>query len=293
MILVTGCTGFVGTYLIGQLAGSGYHVKCLARGTRGLEYLLDKEVTFTIGDVTQRDSLSSAMEGVDTVIHLVGIIREHGETTFERVHVEGTRNVLDAAKSAGVKRFIYMSALGAKEDGVSEYQTTKWQAEELTKASGLHWIIARPSLIIGRNGDFVKTLVDLATRYPVIPVIGSGEYKLQPVYAPDLIKAFIKMLDHSKYWKNTYEFGGPEQLTFNRIMSDVRRILKTKKPIVHIPMPIMKPLVGIMNSILSNPPITHDQLAMLMEDNVTNHNALTEVFGMEATPFDQAFQQSL
>jgi NADH dehydrogenase len=329
VILVTGCTGFVGSHLVNALVEQGFGVKCLARGGKGLEHLPAERITFVTGDVTKPDSLAPAMEGVDTIIHLVGIIREKGDATFERVHVEGTRNVLQAARSRGIHRFIYQSALGAREDGITGYQRTKWQAEELVRKSGLEWIITRPSIIIGKWGDFVQILVDLVKKPPVIPVIGSGEYKLQPLYVGDLAQAFIKMLGpaaagtseirNSKSeinpkpekpetpnseseirnpqsaipWNRVYEFGGPEQLAFNQMLEITKEVLGVRKPMVHLPVALMKPVIRAMESVLPNAPVTSDELAMMAEDNVTDHNAFTEVFGIEPTAFREALGLSI
>ncbi|HEY3298984.1 MAG TPA: complex I NDUFA9 subunit family protein, partial [Armatimonadota bacterium] len=293
MILLTGCTGFVGSHLAEALVKHGLHVRCLVRNSHTIDSLTQEGMTNVSGDVMQYDSLVAATEGVDTVIHLVGIIREHGEATFERIHVEGTRNIIRAAQENGVRRFIYQSALGARERGVSEYQTTKWQAEQLTTESGMEWIVTRPSVLIGRGGEFVDTLVELVTRPPIIPIIGSGNYKLQPLWIEDLTEAFIMMLNDDEHWGKIYELGGPEQLTFNRMIVLTCRVLGIRKPIIHLPEWLMRPIVRVLESIHANTPITSDQLAMLAEDSVTNCNTLTEVFGITPLSYRTALQRSL
>ena len=293
MILVTGCSGFVGTHLVNGLVREGFDVKCLVRGTSKRDRLPGDRITFAVADVTDRDSVLQAVEGVDTVIHLVGIIREKGQATFERIHVEGTRNTIEAAKAHGIRRFIYQSALGARPDGLTDYQTTKWQAEELTKASGMAWIITRPSIIIGRWGEFVDILTGLVKKPPIIPVIGSGEYKLQPLYIGDLVQAFVKMLRDESLWGTTYEFGGPDQLTFNQMLDIAQEVLGVRKRKIHLPVSLMKPVVRLMETASSKTPVTSDELAMMAEDNVTDHNALTEVFGIEPTLFREALRLSI
>ncbi len=292
MILVTGCTGFAGSHAANALVAQGFDVRCLARGTRSLDRLPKERVHFAPGDVTDPDSMLRAADGVDTIIHLVAVIREKGDATFERVIADGTRNVVNAAKQRGVRRIIYQSAIGAREDGITGYQRAKWQAEELVRASGLEWIVLRPSVIIGRWGEFTRVLRDLVCKAPVIPVIGSGEYKLQPLYVGDLVQAFVKMLGGDSYWGRTFEFGGPAQLTFNRMLRITAEVLGVRKPMVHLPVPLMKPLVGVMDRITDRFPITGDQLAMLEEDNAAARNALTEDFGIEPTPFREAMRLS-
>lgn len=293
MILITGCTGFIGSHLVNSLIDNCYEVKCLARGTAALDRLPNERMQYAMGDVMKPDSLLSACEGIDTVIHLVGIIREHGDVTFERIHVEGTRNVIDAANAGGVRRIIYMSAIGANERGLTGYQTSKWKAEGQVRNSGMQWIIVRPSIVIGRWGEFVKTLSDLARKGPVIPVIGDGDYKLQPLYVDDLMNAFVKMLANDDLWCRVYEFGGPEILTFNQMIHIVREVMKVRKPVVHLPVPLVRPAIRVMGAVLSNPPITLDQLKMLEADNITEHNAFTEVFGINPKSFREALSFSI
>ena len=292
MILVTGCTGFIGSHTVHALVEQGFEVRCLARGTRDIDRLPKKRMTFAVGDVTDPDTLLEASEGIEAIIHLVGIIREKGEATFERIHVDGTRNVIEAAKAQGVRRLIYQSALGAREDGISRYETTKWQAEELVRGSGLQWIITRPSVIVGKWGEFAGILKDLVCKTPLVPVIGSGGYKLQPMYVGDLTEAFVRMLRDDSLWGKTYEFGGPEQLTFNRMLEITKEVFGVRKPLIHLPLSLMKPVIRTMQSITHRFPITSDQLAMLAEDNVTDHNALTDVFGIEPTPFCEAMMRA-
>lgn len=293
MILVTGCSGFVGSHLVRMLADQLFDVRCLARGKHGLENLPQDRVSFVEGDVTRLETLLEAMEGISTVVHLVGIIRENDNQTFERVHIQGTQNVIDAASTLGAHRIIYQSALGANELGVTRYFRTKWQAEELVRNSGLEWIINRPSIIIGKRGGFVRILVDLVQSRSFIPVIGSGGYKLQPIYITDFGRAFVKMLRDSSCWGKTYEFGGPERLDFDRMLDITQDALGIHKRKIHLPVWLMKPIIGLMEAALPNPPITLDELAMLSAASATDNNALGAVFGVRPTPFGEALRLSL
>ncbi len=170
------------------------------------------------------------------------------------------------------------------------YQTTKWRAEELTKESGMKWIVTRPSIIIGKWGEFVDILTGLVAKPPIIPVVGSGEYKLQPMYVGDLVQAFVRMLRDESLWGKTYEFGGPEQLTFDRMLDIAQEVLGVRRRKIHLPVSLMKPIIRVVEAVTSKTPITSDELAMMAEDNVTAHNALTEVFGIKPTPFREALR---
>lgn len=293
MLLVTGYSGFVGSHLVRGLIQAGYQVKCLARKAPEENVDSSARIIHVQGDVTRRETLAEAVDGVHTIIHLVGIIKEKGLETFERVHVEGTANLISAANSAGARRFIYISAIGARHDGVSRYQTSKWYAEELVRSSGLEWMVLRPSVMIGQGGEFVRILVDLVSKPPVVPIIGSGQYMLQPLYVGDLVRAIIKSLENDAYWGTVHELGGPKAMTFNGMIEVVKKMLRVNKPVIHIPIPLVSLFVKLASGLITRLPITYDQLRMLLENNVTDRNALIEVFEIEPTSFSDALAISL
>src|SRR6266850_7183689 len=209
-VFVTGATGFVGHALLHQLCAAGYMVRCLVRHgsegrLRGLGAIARIE-----GDVLTRHGLAEDMAGCDAVIHLVGIIREQraAGVTFERVHVEGTRNVLEAARAAGVQRYLHMSALGTRPGAASRYHQTKWAAEEAVRASGLAWTIFRPSIIYGRGDGFVTLLASMVRRLPIVPVIGSGRARLQPVPVELVAEAFARSIRMATTEKHAFDVAG-------------------------------------------------------------------------------------
>src|SRR6266849_1561213 len=215
LVFVTGATGFVGHAVLQRLGAAGHVVRCLVRHgsagrLRGLGAIARIE-----GDVLTRRGLEEGMVGCDAVIHLVGIIREHRatNTSFESVHVEGTRNVLEAVKAAGVQRYLHMSALGTRRGAASRYHRTKWAAEEAVRASGLGWTIFRPSIIYGRGDGFVTMLASMVRRLPAVPVIGSGRQRLQPIPVDQIAAGFAGALELATTITQTYEVGGPEPVT--------------------------------------------------------------------------------
>jgi len=195
-VFVTGGTGFVGRAVVHAVRADTHIVRCLVR--RGSERDLDgfESIERVEGDVLAPETLEAVMAGCDTVIHLVGIIREHPARgiTFERLHVTATRNVLEAAARTGVRRIVHMSALGARAGARSRYHQTKWRAEEAVRASGLQWTIFRPSIIYGRGDGFVTPLAKVVRRAPVVPVIGTGDTRLQPVPVEHVAEAFAQAL---------------------------------------------------------------------------------------------------
>ena len=280
MILVTGATGFVGSHLVGALAKAGHKVRALVRGggSAGTRNIAMEGVEIAYGDVGDLNSLNAAAEGCDCVIHLVGIIQPGPGYTFESIHVEGTRNVIDAAAAAGsVRHFIYQSALGTRKGAQSGYHRTKYLAEEMTKASGLNYTITRPSIIYGEGDGFTKRLRDVIKLMPVVPIIGPGKGRLQPIFIDDLVEVFLRIAGKAAYFGRTLELGGPEKLTFDEIVAQLKTALGSNKPTVHFPIPLVRPVVKFMEALLPRPPVTEDQLVMLQEDNICSMNDLMDL----------------
>jgi uncharacterized protein YbjT (DUF2867 family) len=276
-ILVMGATGFVGGHLVKGLTKAGHEVRALVRGGESTYGIKGRGVEFISGDVTDPASLKGAADGCDAVIHLVGIIQPGPGYTFESIHKEGTKNVLEAAKeSKSVGHFIYQSALGTRKNAVSEYHRTKYLAEELTKGSGLNYTITRPSIIFGKGDGFTTRLTEVIRMSPVVPVIGPGKGRLQPVYIEDLVQLFVGIVGNPDYFGRTLEIGGPEQLTFDQVVDELKDALGTGKPTLHVPVWFVRPAATVMEKLLPHPPVTNDQLTMLEEDNMTSDNALLE-----------------
>lgn len=292
LVLVTGGTGFVGRNIVKLLTAHGHKVRCLVRHPDTASET-DDSVEFVKGDVTDLQSVVSSAEGIDAAIHLVGIIQEHGQQTFQAVHVEGTRNVVLALKEKGVKRLVHMSALGTQKDAISRYYQTKWEAEEIVRSSGLDYTIFRPSIIVGEGDGFTTTLIDLVTKGPVVPVIGSGEYQMQPIPVEDVAACFVSALENNEHIRKTYELCGREALTFNQMLDEVMSALGISKSKVHMPMGVVSSGVRLLEKVTSKLPVTSDQINMLQQGNTCTDNAAVNVFGRNPIPFAEAIRQFL
>lgn len=289
-VFVTGGTGFVGQYIVRQLLQTGHEVRCLVRNAE--ERRLGGGVELIVGDVLKPQTLASALEGMEAVIHLVGIIEERPSkgVTFDAMHRQATINVIQAARQANVGTWIQMSANGAKKDGVSGYQTSKWQAEEAVRQAGFkHWTIFRPSLVFGKPGpgvpEFATQLVDdLIKPLPVWPIFGDGQFAMQPVHVRDVAKAFVGALEHKDANGKTWCLAGPKAVPFKEILRTIASGAAVRlKPMIPQPLWLMRPVVAILGGILL--PISSDQLEMLVEGNTCEGSEAASAFSLDMLPF--------
>ena len=292
-VFVTGATGFVGRTVIQALRAEGYVVRCLVR--RGSERDLRGvgAIERVEGDVLSPQTLEEGMAGCDAVVHLVGIIREHvpTNTTFYRVHVQGTGNVVAAAASVGVRRYIHMSALGAREGARSRYHQTKWAAEEAVHACSLPWTIVRPSVIYGRGDGFVSLLVWVVRRLPVVPLIVGG--RLQPVPVEQVAQGVARALSRPSAVKQTYEVGGPDRVTLGELVDLIGKVLGRRRILkFNVPRVVVRVATRALHR-LPYFPLTPDQLLMLEEDNVCDPAPFFSTFGLAPLPLATGLRQLL
>jgi uncharacterized protein YbjT (DUF2867 family) len=281
-VFVTGGTGFVGNEVVRQLTAAGHTVRALVRPGSEEKLAPWPGVEIQRGDTNDPPSLHGAMAGCDAVIHLVGIIREFPGKgiTFQRLHVEGTRHVLAEAQRQGIRRYLHMSANGARPGTSSGYFTSKWQAEELVRASGLDWTIFQPSLIHGAGDQFINMLAKLVRLLPVVPVIGDGRYRLAPVFVRDVAAAFTRALSVAASQGKTYPCCGPESYSYNQLLDLIGQALGRKRVCkIHQPLLLVRPAVSLLESFAFFP-ITGDQLMMLLEGSVCDHNEWADTLAL-------------
>ncbi len=285
-IFLTGSTGFVGRHMLNRLLDEGHSVRALVRDPESARDLARDGLELIAGDVVTGAGLDQGVEGCDAVIHLVGIIVEKGTNTFERVHHLGTRNVVEAAKRAGIRRFVQMSALGVRADGVAAYQTSKWRGEEEVRRSGIPYCILRPSLIFGPGDGFVTQMMETMRSAPLFrPVPGNGSPRFRPVFIDDVTACFTRALTAEATTNQTIELGGADELTLNEVLQEIARCAGVRKPAMHIPMPIMLAGAFVLQSVLKNPPVTVDQLRMLREGSTCDIGPMIRMLGVRPRAF--------
>jgi uncharacterized protein YbjT (DUF2867 family) len=300
-VLVTGATGFVGREIVRQLRAAGHTIRILARSPlspRVQEAVSRWQADVHPGDVLEAASLDGALKGMDAVIHLVGIISEVGNLTFENVHTNGTRNVVAAAQRAGVRRFVHMSALGTRPNAASRYHQTKWAAEELVRHSGLEFTIFRPSLIYGPEGQFINLFARMIRLSPVVPLLGSPRARFQPVPVEMVAAAFVRSLGEPRSVGQTYDLCGPEALMLSEIVDRIQAVLGKRRLKVQVPLSLARCQAACMEFLFQRmlrkaPPLNRDQLLMLQEDNVGNAQPANELFGLKPAPLREGIASCL
>lgn len=278
--------------MIRRLLDDGHGVRALVRGRPGEKarllqgYYTSGDFAYVRGDVVSGAGLDQAIQGCEAIVHLVGIIVEKGSNTFDAVHHIGTKNVVDAAKQSGISRFIHMSALGVRADGVAAYQTSKWKGEEEVRHSGIPYCILRPSLIFGQGDGFVTQMTDMMKNAPLFrPVPGDGSPKFRPISIHDVTFCFSRALTEEAATGQTIELGGADELTLNDVLAEIARCAGVRKPAMHIPMRLMF-LGAALARILPNPPVTADQLKMLQEGSTCEIGPMKRIFGVEPKGFE-------
>jgi NADH dehydrogenase len=244
------------------------------------------------------ESLRPGLAEAQAVIHLVGIISEAAKVTFENLHTVATRNVVKAMRAAGVKRLLHMSALGTRPGAPSRYHATKWAAEEAVRQSGVAFTIFRPSLVYGPEDHFVNLFASMARFSPVLPIMGSGKARFQPVPVEAVGKAFTKALCVPATLGQTYDLCGPDTLTLGEILRDILSATRRKRIRLRVPLPIARLQAALLETVYplifrEPPPLNRDQLLMLEEDNVCDGHIARELLGLDMPRFREGIARYL
>jgi len=285
MILLTGATGTIGTPLLRRLTAAGEPVRCLVREPRrlGPERV---RVQIALGDLGNPASFRNAMRGVDTVVHLAAAIRDQPGGSIEELDAVATLRLVRAAERAGVKRFVFFSAIGASLHSPSRFFRSKALAERAIEEADVEATVFAPSIVYS-PGDPWITLLDRLTRLPVAPVSGSGDALYQPIWAEDVADCVVSALRNSN-GQRRYELAGPEALSYDGIVKTALRAFGRRRRLLHVPLPVVRAGLKAAQA-FAGPAVfaTWDE-AELMELSMTTPNGTADAEALGVKPLPMA-----
>ena len=292
-VLVTGASGFIGREVTAALVARGDRVRTLIRSARGADVLSGIDCELFRGDVTDQASLRSAARGCRSIVHLVSII-EGKPAAYERVMAAGTGNLVEAAREAGVRRLIYLSALGTGPEATVPYYRAKWAAERAIAGSGASYAILRPSFVFGPYGGVLPRLLRVARLAPVTIVLGPGTQRVQPIWIDDVVAATLLALDRDLSTERPIELAGPEAVTWNDLWRRIKHAIGARRPQLNVPFWLARGPASLIER-LPDAVLTRDQLRMLEgPDNVVTDGgrSLRELGLGELVPLDEQLHRA-
>ncbi len=275
---VLGGSGFIGRYIVQRLAARGDVIPVGCRYAEEAKFLLPLgnvgQIAVVNLSIDDERLLPAFLAGNDALVNCAGILHERGSQSFERVHHTGPARLARLAREAGISRFVHISAIGADSRSPSAYARTKAAGEAAVRDAFPTVTILRPSVVFGPEDQFFNKLAAMATVSPVLPAIGGGHTRFQPVYVGDVADAALKSLDDPAAAGRTYELGGPKTYTFRELIQLMLDEIRRKRLVVEVPFGLAAAQARLM-SILPSPPLTPDQVELLKRDNVVSSGALT------------------
>jgi len=284
MILVTGAAGFIGRNVVRKLT-EDHDVVGMVYNPDDMDTIEDLGAEAVRGDVTDPATLAGKLKDIDIIVHLVGIIQGSTED-FERIHVEGTTNLLKEA--SGLEQFIYISALGCQSRS-TPYFDTKYRAEEAVKDSGHSYTIFRPSIVYGPDDSFINLLIDQIEDAPIAPVLGSGDYRIQPIHVEDLAAIIEQAIDNRKAEDDTFEVGGPGIISLEHLIDIILEKKGWDRRKVHIPMALAR-LGAPMARRVMEVPLSSSTLTMLKEESFVRKHHYTDIFDVKLQSVEDTFE---
>ncbi len=288
-VLVTGGSGVIGESAVRELHRAGHTVRVLTRHAGRDQKWWPEGVEGWAGDVSNTTSIEGAADGCDVVLHIAGIVEEHPPAiTFQSVNIEGTRYTVLEAERAGARKFIYLSSLGA-DRGKSEYHKSKLVGEDVAKTFSRDWVIVRPGAVYGPGDEHLSVLLRMVRTLPIIPTIGDGDQRFQPIWHEDFAKALRVAVERDDVRCMVLEVAGEDLTSQNDLVARLRAI--TDRPAVQAPLPEMLASWGLkaLDAVGIDVPLAEAQLDMLAEGNAIepgSENALVTVLGVSPTPLD-------
>lgn len=276
LVVVFGGSGFVGRHVVRALAKRGYRIRVACRRPDLAGHLQPLgnvgQIQPVQANVRMRWSVDRAVQGADHVVNLVAILHQGGRQRFAAVHEFGARAVAEAARSVGAG-LTHVSALGADPESESDYARTKALGEKAVLDTVADAVILRPSVIFGPEDEFFNRFANMARYSPVLPLIGGGQTKFQPVYVGDVAEAVARSVDGKVVGGQIYELGGPKVLSFKECMEELLEVIERKRLLVPVPWWVANIQASILG-LLPNPLLTKDQVMQLREHNIVSDAAI-------------------
>lgn len=290
LVTVFGGSGFLGRYVVRALARQGFRIRVGVRHPQLANYLLPighvGQIQLVKASVLNPDAVAFALKGASAAVNLVGVLQESGRQRFTALHAEAAGMIAQTARNAGVEAFVHVSALGADKASQALYARTKAEGEARVRQNFPQATILRPSIVFGAEDNFFNRFASLARLSPILPLIGSGTTRFQPVFVGDVAKAVQHCLQEPAARGQTYELGGPATFSFRELMEFVLRETGRRRRLVPVPFPVAA-FMGQLLQILPQAPLTADQVRLLKQDNIVSKGALTFAdLGIEPEPVE-------
>ncbi len=285
MILVTGATGYVGSHLLARLAAHAEPARGLVRSA---DARLPAGVEAVRGDITGAGTLAAALDGVETVFHAAAITGDRKEPyrgAYDRVNRLGTENLVAAARKSGVKRLVAMSGLGCRPAPAGTYMATRWGMEEAVRSGGIPYVILQPSVLFGPHAPFVSALANLARRSPVLPALGGGGTRFQPLWIEDLVTCLVASPAKDDLLGASHPLGGAEILTFKEILGVITSALGKRRLVVPLPLAVARLQARLLVAMLPKPPLTPAAIELFSFENATDLDSVERRFGFQPRGF--------
>jgi len=287
MILVTGASGFIGSRLVRRLRATGAGpIRAMVRSRSKAAGLDGVEVVEA--DLTQPQTLGPSVEGVSVIVHAAAItanLKEPYRGAYDAINRGGTENLVAAAAAARVGRIVVLSGLGTRPAPKGTYMATRWGMEEAVRKSGIEHVILQPSVLFGEGAEFVAALARLARVSPVLPLLGSGSVRFQPLWVEDLVTCAVACVKGDPSMTGAIPLGGSEYATFKEVMQTICSAMSIRRLMVPLPLPIARVQARLMAAVLPNPPLTPATLELFSFDNSTDLDAVDRHFGFHARGF--------
>jgi NADH dehydrogenase len=276
LVTVFGASGFIGRHLVRRLARRGWLVRAAVRHPSKATFLKPMgdvgQITPIRAPVQEPVAVEAAVEGAQAVVNLVGVLYERGTQSFAGIHARGAKEVASAAAAAGAERLVHVSAVGADLHGAAEYARSKGAGEAAVKTAFPDATILRPSVVFGPEDDFFNRFAVMARLSPVLPLVGWGRTRFQPVYVGDVAEAIVACLERPACAGKTFDLGGPRVYTFKELLELMLREIHRRRLLVPLPFALADLQAAVLEH-LPVPPLTRDQVKLLRRDNVVSEGA--------------------